>query len=156
MSEAEIGNFEKELKHYDINLSDIEDTGKLFENIQEAIDTMREHNYQGELEVILNNNLVITKNRIGKIDTIFGCKVSFEDLEECVSLIVKPYEEKTADQMFEELGYEKREHGTDIWYWKDDYGICFAKAGEQAYKNNPFTMQELKAINKKCEELGWL
>lgn len=71
---------------------------------------------------------------------------------------------KTADEMFEELGYEDLSNnivfGCICLYGKYDKRIGF-------YNDKTFdiyncidgteyvTMQELKAINKKVEELGW-
>lgn len=72
-------------------------------------------------------------------------------------------EEKTADKMFEELGYKKTKYTQKILYInknnKDLYITFFApthevcKQEDDAYEY--ITMEELKAINKKCEELGW-
>ena len=74
---------------------------------------------------------------------------------------------KTADEMFEELGYEtseklkngivylKEEEDEDIeisFIDYDDYG----KTVEVDKFSNLITMQELQAINKKVKELGWL
>ena len=75
--------------------------------------------------------------------------------------------EKTADEMFEELGYEKIiESNVRIDYERE--GLYFDKeivfglidkiicvelgTGESTNIN----MQELQAINKKCQELGWI
>lgn len=75
--------------------------------------------------------------------------------------------EKTADEMFKELGYEKIvESNVKINYEK--YGQFFDKeivfglidkivvtelgTGESANLNMP----ELQAINKKCKELKWI
>lgn len=87
-----MGNVERELERHNIKLSDIEVSNKLFDKLQEAIDAMHMNGYYGDLEVILNSNLLVHKNLSKKIDTIFGMKVSFQDLEECVSFVVKPYE----------------------------------------------------------------
>lgn len=38
-----------------------------------------------------------------------------------------------------------------IWFWNDKTVEC-----EYDYNAMSTTMDELKAINKKCEELGWL
>lgn len=75
--------------------------------------------------------------------------------------------EKTADEMFEELGYKK--YITDKYQGYYQYGrqsntICILfildkKAIAIRYdgSNTPaITMNELQAINKKVEELGWL
>ena len=85
--------------------------------------------------------------------------------------------EKTADEMFEELGYvkeeQKNEYATYIWYYQKNganeefgiefakskfeeegeiYCVCYSEREEAIYIN----MQELQAINKKCQELGWI
>ena len=64
-----------------------------------------------------------------------------------------------ADKLFEELGYklkfedkisfifENREKGRYITFMKDNKTLMLPCE---------LTMQELQAINKKCEELGWL
>lgn len=73
--------------------------------------------------------------------------------------------EKTADKMFNDLGYEKvRDDERFIKYRKphdNDY-IVMDKETKDFIKNFDFaywkaiTMEELQAINKKVEELGWI
>lgn len=67
--------------------------------------------------------------------------------------------------MFRELGYEKvRDDERFIKYRKpfDNYYFVMDKETKDFIKNFDFaywkavTMDELKAINKKCEELGWM
>lgn len=78
---------------------------------------------------------------------------------------------KTAKEMFEELGYERRFYGEDIisyenkkdwridknidFYLEDKIIECFqiSVAGRLELSMTP---QELQAINKQVEELGWL
>lgn len=67
-----------------------------------------------------------------------------------------------ADKMFEELGYIKYESKYNIYYTAQ-FGteIAFNKKDKDVTKywgmeNQYIDMQELKAINKKCEELGWI
>lgn len=81
--------------------------------------------------------------------------------------------EKTADEMFEKLGYKKyyeiKEAEVDevkISYKKILYNgitifIDFCGDGTVGIKNNSdgmyyFNVQELQAINKRVEELGWI
>lgn len=75
--------------------------------------------------------------------------------------------EETADEMFKKLGYEKiGETENEITYVNEyDVNIIFNLLGEsfcktsedeQHYYTDDIDMQELKAINKKCEELGWI
>ena len=77
-----------------------------------------------------------------------------------------------ANKMFEELGYKKVEDNeTEIVYEfnkilmgdKCIHKLLFIKVsklvfsfGEDLEENYGFTMQELKAINKKVKELGWI
>lgn len=79
--------------------------------------------------------------------------------------------EKTADMMFEELGYEKDLHinkKEQVWgeYFYNkrldtlisfdyiDKELCCSTKGKNA-EPIYIQMKELEAINKKCEELGW-
>lgn len=66
--------------------------------------------------------------------------------------------------MFEKLGYKIIiKNGNYIKYKKDDNVYYFLNDVREYYKSGEYdgicentTMQELQAINKKCEELGWL
>ena len=67
-----------------------------------------------------------------------------------------------ADEMFEKLDYKKIEKSNKIIY-REKMGLLIPIAEIVFYKNNKWIrvnfnldMQELKAINKKCEELGWI
>lgn len=70
-----------------------------------------------------------------------------------------------ADEMFEELGYQKSKYCDG--YWKLDDEINFNKQEHTVEKFNyligkgisesvPITMKELQAINEKCKEWGWI
>ena len=72
--------------------------------------------------------------------------------------------EETANEMFNKLGYEKREVHLDIELYrsKNDYTeITFDLRDRTIVVENGeneavyFGIKELQAINKKCEELGW-
>ena len=116
----------------------------------------------------------------------FGEFISFYDSERdeddeafvsCKSIVAwapfqridEEHKEKTAEQMFNDLGYEKRVFDDFIMYEKGDYTrlkiIEFHLRTEivhsyieyavgNAKKN--LDVDELKAINKQCEELNWL
>ena len=69
--------------------------------------------------------------------------------------------EKTADEMFEELGYKiDYENSYVTRFYKEDnlFGktIEFYHIFKTFNKLESITMQELQAINKKCKELGWI
>ena len=63
-----------------------------------------------------------------------------------------------ADKMFEELGYGKfYKNSTDIKYSNESNEIIAFYGAVKTFEKNtyPINMQELQAINKKVEELGW-
>lgn len=89
-----------------------------------------------------------------------NCKITINDEE--ITVIEK---EKTADELFKELGYEKIRNDKDFEvYRKNDYNIIdFERNDKRFYKSARYdttsdgiTMKELQAINKKVLELGWL
>lgn len=90
------------------------------------------------------------------------------------TLVDTPNKEKTADELFEELGYKKikenvfeesqngnvmelvlyrhkKDFTREIEFWDDKTVNKQDTDFDRAY----ITMQELQAINKKVEELGW-
>ena len=86
-----------------------------------------------------------------------NCKITINDEEITVS-----EKEKTADELFKELGYEKIRNDKDFEvYRKNDYNIIdFERNDKRVYKSARYdttsdgiTMKELQAINKKCKEL---
>lgn len=91
-----------------------------------------------------------------------NCKITINDEEISVS-----EKEKTADEMLEELGYKKK--NLDIIFsrfWEEweneDLAKTFSFNTEYEIiditDENKYgiTMQELQAINKKVQELGWI
>lgn len=68
----------------------------------------------------------------------------------------KRIKEKTADEMFKELGYKKDINELGHLYYYGKNGIIRFSINEKMIdKLNWISMQELKVINKKVEELGW-
>lgn len=77
---------------------------------------------------------------------------------------------KTADEMFEKLGYKKEKYYNEIFYYKvngmgDKFGFEFWLNNKEVYPvlhegNDDIAldldMRELQAINQKCKELGWI
>lgn len=73
-----------------------------------------------------------------------------------------------ADKMFKELGYKKNEYIEAIYYIKNDESdeqtiefdktikCVFSYANKDEYYVMGTNIEELQAINKKCEELGWI
>lgn len=85
----------------------------------------------------------------------------FEEVKDACYQLKQLEEESPADKMFEELGYIKEEHKNCIEYFRgkneDEKAITLWRINEPSIASySGITMQELKAINKKCEELGWM
>lgn len=61
---------------------------------------------------------------------------------------------KTGDEMFEELGY----HQTFYNYYEHDFGttIHFQDRYTEIKIQGTIDVRDLQAINKKCQELGWI
>ncbi len=79
------------------------------------------------------------------------------------SVIYEIKYEKTADKMFEELGYKKKEKCGVITFINGmleriifDLRYRGVIAETSAGASLPLRVQELKAINKKVTELGWM
>ena len=91
-------------------------------------------------------------------------------LEELKQYKEKNQPEKTAEEMFKELGFEQiRNDGNFIKYKKADNGIdkiitfsIMFRYFDSKYGDYPFTapyefdIDTLKAVNKQVEELGWI
>lgn len=85
---------------------------------------------------------------------------------ECDEEELKATKEKSADEMFSELGYEVKyqiykDDVVIIGYTKEnniaeECPIMFLKKAKRVLVNNWIDMQELQVINKKVEELEWL
>ena len=73
-------------------------------------------------------------------------------------------EDKTADEMFEELGYEKDFNLTNenvVVYSKGTHDITFLLHRKQidsscGIGSEFISVEELQAINKKCKEMNWI
>ena len=93
--------------------------------------------------------------------------LSEQDKEDITDMIIDSRDvEETADEMFERLGYklEHRYKNIILIYCKNNTCIQFDIEHKTFCKFEEsdscticdINMQELKAINKKCKELGWL
>ena len=75
------------------------------------------------------------------------------------------FEELEPRYMFEELGYEYKKTDFEIYYTMEfrdccdewyEMGIRFRLSDKTIFCDFEIDMPTLKAINKQCEELGWL
>lgn len=103
-----------ELKKFNINLDEVQESENLFQEISKAIAIMRDEYEIKNLEVVLNDNLVIVKDNLKKINTIFGVKVSYELLEENISFLVREYKpEPDYKQMYFSLKEKIKDLGDE-------------------------------------------
>lgn len=86
MSEEEM---KEEMKAFSINIDDIQPNYEPFEEIRKAIAIIRQEYLIENVEVILNGNLLMSKNKLNNYRTIFGARVSLENLDKDVSFIVR-------------------------------------------------------------------
>lgn len=99
-------------------------------------------------------------NRFSDIDRIKAINERILELQE----LLEGGKEKTADELFDDLGlWLERETPFDFEVKNDDDKVIkFNKERREIACFNYYdgfeylTLQELQAINKKCQELGWL
>lgn len=101
-------SLKSDLKIFNIDIDDIEFNPHFFEVLQEAIAKMREETLLKNLEVVLNNNLIKAIYKPTNYRTILGCRVSYADLEESVSFIVRP-DEKPSYECLEQQCRKQKE-----------------------------------------------
>lgn len=89
----------------------------------------------------------------------------FEEVKDACYQLKQLEEESPADELFEELGYEKDEDEISVYYTYKKFGnmIVFNLKSKEIHFHSDgidtigsITLQELKAINKKVQELGWV
>lgn len=91
----------EELQEFNINLEDIEENIYLFNNINEAIEKMKKATLKDRFEVVLNNNLIETKDKYTGFRTILGCRITYDNLDKNISFVVREDNKPT----YEELEY---------------------------------------------------
>ena len=89
----------EDFKNFNINIDDIPMSNELFDNIHKAINELRKNEMYNNLEVVLNDNLINVKDKLRGYRTIFGCRVSYDNLEESVSFIVRKDTEPSYEQL---------------------------------------------------------
>ena len=71
-------------------------------------------------------------------------------------LIQETKETRKADELFDELGYEKkRDNRMGMLYKRGFERVEFILANKLIYIEGMMNIEDLKAINLKCKELGW-
>lgn len=89
----------EELKQFNIDINDIKESNNLIDNIHEAIQQMSLYTMKDRFEVILNNNLIEFKEKSTNYRTIFGCRISYDNLPKDISFIVREDTEPSYDKL---------------------------------------------------------
>lgn len=114
----------EELRQFDIDIEDITENNDLIDNIHEAIHQMSLATMKDRFEVILNNNLINVREKSTNYRTIFGCRISYNNLPKDVSFIVredvKPSYEKLEQENEKLHSIIKEVREFVEWHYKDN------------------------------------
>lgn len=114
----------EEFKEFDIDIENINYNNELFNNIQKAIMEMNKKTLKDRFEVILNNNLIECKEKESGFRTIFGYRITYDDLDRNISFILREDEEPSYEQLQDridkaiEVMYDKGTFNLDNEYGK--------------------------------------
>lgn len=97
----------KELKNFNINVDDIESNEDIFGALEEAVVKMRNEYLINRLEVVLNSNLIEVKDKITTCRTIFGCRISYDNLPKNISFIIREDNKPTYEQLEQQVKKQK-------------------------------------------------
>lgn len=89
----------KELEQFNINIDDIKQNNDLYDNIHEAINRMNLYTLSNRYEIILNNNLIETEEIKTGMRTIFGCRISYDNLPKDISFIIRQDKEPSYEEL---------------------------------------------------------
>ena len=89
----------EELKQFDIDIDSIKESNDLIGNIYEAIRKMQDYTLKDRFEVILNNNLIESKQKLTGFKTILGCRISYDNLDKNISFIVREDTEPSYEEL---------------------------------------------------------
>ena len=115
----------EELEEFDINLEDIEENVYLFNNINEAVEKMRVATLKDRFEVVLNNNLIETKDKYTGFRTILGCRISYDNLDKNVSFIIREDTKPTYEELENQLQQKENIIKEVREYIEDLYDVRF-------------------------------
>lgn len=97
----------KELKGFNINIDDIEPNDNILGALEEAIVRMRNEYLINRLEVVLNDNLIEAKDKITNYRTLFGARVSYDNLPKDISFIIRKDNEPSYEQLEQQVKKQK-------------------------------------------------
>lgn len=100
----------EELKVFDIDLDSIKSVNNFYEQLRKAIEEMQRNTLNDRFEVVLNDNLIKSKEIKTNFRTIMGCRISYEKFEKDISFIVREDDKPTYEQLEEEIKKLKQQN----------------------------------------------
>lgn len=97
----------KELKGFNINIDDIEPNDNILGALEEAIVRMRNGYLINRLEVVLNDNLIEVKDKITNCRTLFGVRISYDNLPKDISFVIREDNKPTYEQLEQQCKKQK-------------------------------------------------
>jgi hypothetical protein len=97
----------KELKGFNINIDDIEPNDNILGALEEAIVRMRNEYLINRLEVVLNDNLIEVKDKITNCRTLFGARISYDNLPKDISFVIREDNKPTYEQLEQQCKKQK-------------------------------------------------
>ena len=97
----------KELKGFNINIDDIEPNDNILVALEEAIVRMRNEYLINRLEVVLNDNLIEVKDKITNCRTLFGARISYDNLPKDISFVIREDNKPTYEQLEQQVQKQK-------------------------------------------------
>lgn len=111
----------KELKGFNINIDDIEPNDNILGALEEAIVRMRNEYLINRLEVVLNDNLIEVKDKITNCRTLFGARISYDNLPKDISFVIREDNKPTYEQLEQQCRKQKEVIDKAIEYINADY-----------------------------------
>ena len=80
----------------------MKESNNLFDNLHEAIEKMKLHTLSDRFEVVLNNNLIESKEKLTNFRTILSCRISYDNLDKNISFIVREDNKPSYEELEQE------------------------------------------------------
>lgn len=70
-------------------INKFDETKDYIRTIQKAVSEMRKKKFNKPLEIVINDNLISVFNNASNVHTIFGCRISFDNLPNDISFVIR-------------------------------------------------------------------
>lgn len=96
-------------KDFDIDIENIEPKEDFFNQLNKALEELKSLTNKDRFEVILNENLIKSKEKYTNYRTILGCRISYADLDKNISFVVKEDTEPSYEELVNRIVRVKEE-----------------------------------------------